>query len=229
MPSKSPVTRIRSSSRRPIGRRSWKARVRRSPSGGTTFSCSWSSPKCATTNAMPSSKVKIRNVSLFGFSSNFWSIRSRSPRNTHADSRNCVGIEWHNRMFTSATIFPIGMLEQQWVHSWKGIRWLDREIPADAKMQARRARSLSVTFDGNAKCDPVMDGGYTYTLFRQPSFHTVRLALRNSERELGVGSSTEADAAAAVRRILARANYSQISLARRVSTRDNTKRLDNCL
>lgn len=56
-------------------------------------------------------------------------------------------------------------------------------------MQARRARSLSVTFDGNAKCDPVMDGGYTYTLFRQPSFHTVRLALRNSERELGVGSS----------------------------------------
>lgn len=95
-PSRSPVTPTPSSSRRPIAPRSWKERARRSRSGGAMCWCSWSNPKCATTSAMPSSKVKIRNVSFISCL-----IDQRLGRLGVEKKGNCVGIEWHNRMFVA--------------------------------------------------------------------------------------------------------------------------------
>lgn len=65
MLNKSPATPILFSSKLLTAQLLWRARVRKSLSGGITFLCNWSNQKFATTNEIPSLKVKITNVSCY--------------------------------------------------------------------------------------------------------------------------------------------------------------------
>lgn len=176
---------------------------------------------------------------LFDFSNDFWlisvSVAAIYTRQASV-AGNCVGIEWHNRMFTGAAIFSIQLEfsnNNKFIHE-RASGGLIVKFPR-TKMQARRARKVCpwhLTEMPNAT-QLWMEVTRTH-YFVSHHFHTVRLALRNSERELGVGSSTVVVVAAATTtpqfEEIARTNYSQMLRSlRRVSTRDNTKRLDNCL
>lgn len=71
---------------------------------------------------------------------------------------NCVGIEWHNRMFAASWILSTMKSRERASGGWRSSEF----------------ENVSVTFDGNAKRDPVSLRSHSIS---QPSLHTVRLAI----------------------------------------------------